>query len=142
MSVSYHYVARLVFKSNFLTQKQIMFYHRAVNAAGEAVTSTSVRCVSKSSLLLQTLHPESLPRIRQLEEHPEVPTQELEVDYGPPHFVTTLRNQEDIQEGAIAHFECRLEPSRDPTMRMEWFHNGNPDIHSRVPSNISMKTIY
>jgi hypothetical protein len=99
---------------------------RATNAAGEAVTSTSVRCSGQSSLLMGTLHPESLPQIERLEHHPDVPTQEMEIQYGPPHFVTTLRNQEDVKEHSTAHFECRLEPSRDPTMKVEWFVNGRP----------------
>ncbi|XP_055338080.1 LOW QUALITY PROTEIN: titin-like [Paramacrobiotus metropolitanus] len=99
---------------------------RATNAAGEAVTSTSVRCLSKASLLTGTLHPESLPRIQQLEEHPPLKPEQMELEYGPPRFVTTLQNVDNSKEHSSAHFECRLEPSRDPTMKVEWFHNGLP----------------
>ena len=29
-------------------------------------------------------------------------------------------------EGQSAHYECRIEPYPDDTMKVEWFHNGKP----------------
>lgn len=97
---------------------------RASNAAGEAVTSASLRCQPKASLLTSTLHPESLPQIQRLEEHPPLKAEEMDLDYGPPRFVTTLNSVDHATENSSAHFECRLEPSRDSTMKVEWYHNG------------------
>lgn len=42
-----------------------------------------------------------------------------------PVFTTSLK-QCDIREGQRAHFECRLIPVSDNTMKVEWFHNGQP----------------
>ena len=44
----------------------------------------------------------------------------------PPKFITQIQPQENLQEGDSAHFECRLEPTNDPKLRVEWYHNGKP----------------
>ena len=31
-----------------------------------------------------------------------------------------------VGEAEAAHFECQLEPIGDPTLRIEWLHNGQP----------------
>ena len=31
-----------------------------------------------------------------------------------------------MQESAATHFDCRVEPVGDSTMRIDWFHNGRP----------------
>lgn len=30
----------------------------------------------------------------------------------------------NLNEGEPAHFECRVEPVGDASMKIEWFHNG------------------
>ena len=87
----------------------------------ENVISTGGR-----NILRETLHPDSLPRIQQLEELAPLPVPEMEQQFGPPHFVTMLNSVEGIKENATAHLECRLEPARDPTVKVEWFLNGRP----------------
>lgn len=42
-----------------------------------------------------------------------------------PVFTTSLKNIE-VLEGQRAHFEVRLIPTSDPTMKVEWFHNNVP----------------
>lgn len=42
-----------------------------------------------------------------------------------PYFLTHM-NDIDLKEGESAHFECRVEPSSDPTMKYEILHNGQP----------------
>lgn len=32
----------------------------------------------------------------------------------------------EAQEGGRAHFDCRVEPVGDPTLRIDWFFNGRP----------------
>jgi hypothetical protein len=52
--------------------------------------------------------------------------EEYEDDIGkPPEFVTTP-NDLTLSENSLAHFECRLNPVNDASMRVEWFHNGKP----------------
>ena len=41
-------------------------------------------------------------------------------------FVVELSGQTQLWEGQSAHVECRLEPYPDPSMKVEWFHNGKP----------------
>ncbi len=42
-----------------------------------------------------------------------------------PVFTTPMKSIE-IKEGQRAHFEARIIPVSDPTMRIEWLHNGQP----------------
>lgn len=42
-----------------------------------------------------------------------------------PVFTSSLKNIE-ILEGQRAHFELKLIPTSDPTMKVEWFHNNVP----------------
>jgi hypothetical protein len=37
-----------------------------------------------------------------------------------------LQGKTALSEGQTARVECRIEPYPDPTMRIEWFHNGRP----------------
>lgn len=41
----------------------------------------------------------------------------------PPVFLTQPKDLV-LQENALAHWECRLTPIGDPSMRVEWFFNG------------------
>lgn len=43
--------------------------------------------------------------------------------YQPPQFIVPLRDVNQIEGGKV-HFEARIEPVGDPTMRVEWFLNG------------------
>ena len=53
----------------------------------------------------------------------------------PPEFKTPIIDQPDIKEGGFAHFEARLEPMGDASMKVEWLKNGKPvDASSRITS--------
>ena len=41
-------------------------------------------------------------------------------------FASQLKGTTTILEGQQAHFECRLEPQNDPSLKIEWTCNGNP----------------
>merc|ERR1719367_154277 len=41
-------------------------------------------------------------------------------------FASQLKGTNIILEGQHAHFECRLEPQNDPSLKIEWTHNGKP----------------
>ena len=42
-----------------------------------------------------------------------------------PVFTSSMKSIE-VKEGQRAHFECRIIPVSDPTLKVEWMHNGNP----------------
>lgn len=44
----------------------------------------------------------------------------------PPVFKTPIKDQNSIREGGFAHFEARLEPIGDSTLRVEWLKDGRP----------------
>lgn len=50
--------------------------------------------------------------------------------YPPPQFIVPLRDISQ-QEGGKIHFEARIEPVGDPTMKVEWFLNGKMIVASK-----------
>lgn len=98
---------------------------RATNLVGEAVSTSSIKVGDRHWLIGDTMHPDALPRIAQLEEpkpgKPEAP----EPTYESPVFITHLNNIE-CKENDNVRFECNVEPARDPTIQIEWFFNNKP----------------
>ena len=104
---------------------------KAKNALGEAVTTATLKCSGKRNIIMDSQLPkgmegamdkianlEGLGRMRKLEEMRDG------VDANqPPEFLSTL---EDLllPENSLAHFETRLTPVNDSSMRVEWYHNG------------------
>lgn len=85
-------------------------------------------CPAKDGIIRDAQRPEGLEKIRQLEEaqpfqRPEIPEA---VTRQRPVFTQPLQNIDHIAEGATAHFECRLIPVGDPTLKVEWFRNEKP----------------
>ena len=51
----------------------------------------------------------------------------------PPQFTSPLQDQTGVREGGFAHFEARLEPMGDHSMKVEWFKDGRlVDASSRI----------
>ena len=102
---------------------------RAKNALGEAVTTATLSCSGKRNIILDSQLPSgmegAMDRIAQLEGLGRLRGEQAsEEDLNqPPEFLSTL---EDLllAENSLAHFETRLTPINDPSMRVEWFHNG------------------
>ena len=42
-----------------------------------------------------------------------------------PVFTSSMKGVE-LKEGQKAHFECRIIPVSDPTLKIQWLHNGVP----------------
>ena len=42
-----------------------------------------------------------------------------------PVFTSSMKTVE-LKEGQKAHFECRIIPVSDPTLKVQWLHNGTP----------------
>lgn len=89
---------------------------------------------AKGNIILESQRPEGLEKIRQLEgaapfQRPEVPEPQTRQR---PVFTQPLQNIDAIAEGQTAHFECRLIPVGDPTLKVEWFRNEKPLETSKV----------
>lgn len=54
---------------------------------------------------------------------PHFPKAEQDRVYPPPQFIIPIRNVAQLEGGKV-HFEARIEPVGDPSMRVEWFVNG------------------
>lgn len=98
---------------------------KATNLLGEAVSTCSLKVYDKHWLLGDTLHPDALSKISALEQPPIHDSERPEPAYEEPVFISHLNNVE-CTEGDNCHFECKVEPSKDPTMQVEWFLNGKP----------------
>ena len=84
--------------------------------------------LAKQSLLLESQHGDALEKLRYLEDSSRFSksTTEETVITQAPNFVVKLSGLTNLWEGQSAHVEGRLEPYPDPTMKVEWFHNGQP----------------
>uniref|UniRef100_A0A7E4ZS77 Immunoglobulin I-set domain protein n=1 Tax=Panagrellus redivivus TaxID=6233 RepID=A0A7E4ZS77_PANRE len=99
---------------------------RAVNAKGEAVSSATLKCTPKDSLLLDTQHEESWRRIQEIEAPKEAP-EEVEPEPKPaPRFTAPIQTPGELHEGQPAHFETTVEPVDDPNLKIQWYLNGAP----------------
>lgn len=109
---------------------------KATNLMGEAVSTCTLKVEDRHWLLGDSLHPESLQRISDLETPRQVRPEAGEPVFESPVFITHLNNVE-CKENDNVHFECSVEPSKDPTMQIEWFVNGKP-----LPVGARFKTTY
>lgn len=100
---------------------------RAVNLVGSDEVSCILTCRSSAQILTDTQNELGLEQIHYLEDRSKYQRQEVieETTTQAPIFTTSLNNVE-IKEGQRAHFECRLIPVSDATMKIEWFHNNKP----------------
>ncbi|XP_015783235.1 titin isoform X1 [Tetranychus urticae] len=98
---------------------------RAVNEVGEAISTCTIKVEGREGLVLGTEHPESLQKIRELESVQVLRKEPVEPEFSAPVFITHLNNVE-LKEGETAHFECRVEPSKDNSLKIEFFHNNRP----------------
>lgn len=101
---------------------------RAYNAVGQATTTAQLSVVSKKDIVLDSQHPGGLEKIQYLEDSSRYSrNQQEEVSVTQkPRFLGPLKGTNKIVEGQRAHFEARVEPQSDLTMKIEWYFNGKP----------------
>lgn len=110
--------------SHVREEDQGVYICRAVNALGEAVTTASMRISTQAGILMDTQHPEGMRKIIQLEQPTPRRADEPEHVFEKPIFTNLLTGPAELWEGQTAHFEARVVPVGDPTMRYEWYVNG------------------
>ena len=100
---------------------------RAVNLVGSDEVSCTLGCRSTAQILTDTQNEIGFEQIQYLEDRSKYHRREVteETTTQAPIFTTSLKSVE-IKEGQRAHFECRLIPVSDATMKVEWFHNNTP----------------
>ncbi|MCP3668314.1 MAG: hypothetical protein GY696_38480, partial [Gammaproteobacteria bacterium] len=100
-------------------------------------------CVKASTTLTSSTGLEEqhayIQKTEQLEMYQASKHSKVEMNYEQPtqapEFKTQLKEQAEVKEGGFAHFEARLEPMGDHTMKVEWFKNGKPvEASSRITS--------
>lgn len=101
---------------------------KAINNLGECKSSINLRVIEKGSIIMDSQRPEGLEKIRQLEAHQpyKKPDRDEPQTRQRPVFTQPLQNIDYIEEAETAHFECRLIPVGDPTLKVEWFRNEKP----------------
>ena len=110
---------------------------KASNKFGEDFTRATLRCFGKGGVYSDSLQPDSLAKIRALEEQSlDVPAP-LAASAEAPKFITQLTDIARLVEGQSAHFEARLTPVNDPLLAVEWFFNG-----TKLPTGHRFRTFH
>ena len=115
---------------------------RATNKAGEDMTQATVEIRASTTLTASTGLEEQyayIQKTEQLEQYQASKLSKTEVIYEQPtqapEFKTNIKDQVEVKEGGFAHFEARLEPMGDHSMKVEWFKDGKPvEASSRITS--------
>ena len=99
---------------------------RASNGLGEATVSANLKVISsKGGADVETLHEDAMQKIAFLERNKA--KMDLEQEDGcitAPSFSVQLQGKTQLIEGQNAHFECRIDPYPDPSLKVEWLFNG------------------
>ncbi|CAB4067573.1 TTN [Lepeophtheirus salmonis] len=97
---------------------------KAINKLGEAVSTTQIKVEESSTISGQSQYPSALDKIKSLEAQ-KVKKETAEKTYTSPTFIEHLNNV-TCAEQDTARFSCQIEPSRDPTLKIDWLLNGKP----------------
>jgi hypothetical protein len=116
---------------------------RATNKSGEDMTQATITVKASTSLTASTGLEEQhayIQKTEQLEQYQAAKmtrTTEMVIEQPSqaPEFKTSIKDQLEVKEGGFAHFEARLEPMGDHTMKVEWLKDGRPvEASSRITS--------
>lgn len=110
---------------------------KASNKFGEDFTRATLRCVGKGGVYSDSLQPDSLAKIRALEEQSLGEPAPMAAASEAPKFVTQLADIARLVEGQSAHFEARLTPVNDPLLMVEWYCNG-----TKLPTGHRFRTFH
>lgn len=111
---------------------------KATNKFGTDSTSAKIKVEGRSGIVYDWQQPKKKEKITELEDFLNRPPEEApdaEKDFDAPNFPEPLTDFGEMMEGDSAHFQCKLEPVGDPSMRIEWIHNGE-----KVPYSSRIQT--
>ena len=99
---------------------------RASNHLGETTISANLKVISANAGAdMESMHGEAMEKIAYLERtKARMDINEDDVARTAPCFSAQLQGKTQLLEGQNAHFECRIEPYPDPTLKVEWLFNG------------------
>jgi hypothetical protein len=95
----------------------------ARNAYGEAQTSATIKVQGSGQIVSETRS--EMNKFQSLEVKQVTKQETVDETSQAPVFTSSMKSVE-IKEGQRAHFECRIIPVSDPTLKVEWLHNGAP----------------
>merc|ERR1719412_136488 len=99
---------------------------KASNKLGEAVNTGNVSVSARKGLVLDSQHPEGWEKMKEMESRRMVTKLQVEEHEAvTPRFQKQLQGVNMLAEGQHAHFEGQIEPIHDPSLRVEFLHNGN-----------------
>ena len=99
---------------------------RASNHLGETTVSANLQVISAANgANVESMHGDALAKIEYLERNKvRMDINEDDVSRTAPSFTAQLQGKTQLLEGQNAHFECRIDPYPDPTLKVEWLFNG------------------
>merc|ERR1719412_3285270 len=98
---------------------------KASNKLGEAVNTGNVSVSARKGLVLDSQHPEGWEKMKEMESRRIVTKLQVEEHEAvTPRFLKQLQGVNMLAEGQHAHFEGQIEPIHDPSLRVEFLHNG------------------
>ena len=105
---------------------------RATNNLGQAVCSANLTVRANQRIVKETLHESALQQINYLESQRSKGAEEEGFTSQAPEFTAQMRDVQ-VVEGSPAHFEAKLVPIGDPSLRVEWLKDGKPiDASNRM----------
>lgn len=113
---------------------------RAVNKLGEAISTATIKVAARSTVTEDLGIPEQrryIEKTEQLEAYQQQQHQryyqEIPESTQRPEFKSPIKDKLNIKEGGFAHFEARLEPVGDSTLKVEWLKDGRAvEASSRI----------
>uniref|UniRef100_A0A915LAH8 Ig-like domain-containing protein n=1 Tax=Romanomermis culicivorax TaxID=13658 RepID=A0A915LAH8_ROMCU len=96
----------------------------ATNEIGQDVTQCALIVQGRQSLYLDPQHPEGLQRIQELEAARPLESEKVtDACEGAPKLSGQLQNQ-ILKEGTNLYLSFQVHPANDPTMKIDWYLNG------------------
>ncbi len=96
---------------------------KVINKYGEASSRVTLSISGRDTLDTSSQRPEGLEKIAQLEARQQRRTDEEMKTFQKPVFTSPLQNVHK-EEQQSAHLAARLIPVGDPTLKVEWFKDG------------------
>uniref|UniRef100_A0A915PRJ2 Ig-like domain-containing protein n=1 Tax=Setaria digitata TaxID=48799 RepID=A0A915PRJ2_9BILA len=102
----------------------------ASNKAGSARCSANINVLGKESIIFDSMQPQSLERIMEIEAVKPVPAEAPPKVFGAPQITLHLQKPVGLTEGDSTHLEAQFTPADDPNLKVEWFRDAKPLFHA------------